>query len=43
MTDGFRIDDLNENQVLTITASDRLTKEGYNQLLPELEQMLEKQ
>ena len=38
MTDGFRIDDLNENQVLTITASDQLTKEDYSQLLPELEQ-----
>jgi len=38
----LRIDNLNENQVLTIRASDRLTKEDYNRLLPELEQMLEK-
>ena len=38
----LRIDDLNENQVLTITASDRLTREDYDRLLPELEELLEK-
>lgn len=38
----LRIDDLNENQVLTITAGGKLTKDNYDRLLPELEQMLEK-
>lgn len=38
----FRMNDLNENQVLTITASDRLTIDDYKRLLPELEELLEK-
>ena len=38
----LRIDNLNDKQVLSITASGRITKEDYEQLLPELEQMLEK-
>lgn len=38
----LRIDNLNENQVLTVTASERLTKEDYNGVLPELEEILKK-
>jgi hypothetical protein len=38
----LRIDNLTENMVLTITASDRLTKEDYERLIPELEELLEK-
>lgn len=39
----LRIDGLNANKVLSITASETLTKEDYNRLLPELEEKLEKQ
>jgi len=38
----LRIDDLNENRVLTVTVSERLTKEDYERLLPELEELLQK-
>jgi len=38
----LRIDNLNENQVITITASGELTKKDYVCVLPELEEMLEK-
>jgi len=36
----LRIDNLNQNQVVTITASGQLTKEDYAHLLPELEELL---
>lgn len=36
----LNIDNLNENRVLTITASGKLTEEDYNALLPELEKLL---
>lgn len=38
----LKIGTLNENQVLTVTASQKLTKEDYTCLLPELEKLLEK-
>ena len=38
----LRIDNLNEHQVVTITATGKLTKEDYVRLLPELEQLFEK-
>jgi hypothetical protein len=38
----LRIDNLTENKVLTITANGRITKEDYEQLLPELEELLNK-
>jgi hypothetical protein len=40
--DMLRIDNLTENKVLAITVSGRLTKEDYDRLLPELEELLEK-
>ena len=38
----LRIDNPNENKVLTVLASGTLTKEDYLRLLPGLEKMLEK-
>lgn len=38
----LRIDNLNENRVLTLTASDKLTRKDYEHLLPDLEDMLNK-
>ena len=36
----LRIDHPNENKVVTVTVSKQLTKEDYQRLLPELEEML---
>ena len=36
----LKIEALNENRVVTITASGKLTKKDYDQLLPELEKLL---
>lgn len=38
----LRIEHLNENRVLTLTAGGRLTKEDYEQALPKMEELLEK-
>jgi hypothetical protein len=38
--DMLRIDHPNENKVVTVTVSKQLTKEDYQRLLPELEEML---
>ncbi len=38
----LKIDALNENRVLSITARGKLTKDQYLQLLPELEKILQK-
>lgn len=37
----LRIDKLNENDVLTVTASQKLTKEDFTAALPEIGQMLD--
>ena len=38
----LRIDNLNDNRVLTLTASGKLTKKDYEQLLPQLEDMFDR-
>ena len=36
----LKVENLNENKVLSITASGKLTKEDYTSMLPELEDLL---